>query len=424
MYNNIFENIRFNPPFYADENFGFISGVGAGPTLQPGIFSIPFTADNTAQFLNPALFPRGFPKPTPRHIDQNLVNAYYEQWSFGLQYAIAKDFALEADYVGTAGRKLIGILNRNTFDGRGACPASGGYDPEDPCSLAGFPNGFSGGRPNTIFNSDNARGNYYGSNYNALNLTVRKRFSRGLSFNANYTYAKALDELSDVFRTKNAAISATDVENIKADYGPADFDLRHRFVLSLNYDLPFFHGNRWLGGWTVNTITSASTGSPVALLDNPSSGQDGNFDGVLTDRPAYIGPGGPKNSIVNKDNVYLNAADFDRVISTHQAFLGVSSAYVCPATAQTLGGLWCNGNLGRGAIPGPKYVNVDFGISKNFKITEGIKMRLDANFFDLFNHPNFQNPQGSIFSPAFGQAESTYIQGGNRVSQLAIRFDF
>src|SRR4029077_2969224 len=143
--------------------------------------------------------------------DQNLLSPYYMQESFVLQYALAKDFALEANYVGTLGRKLIGIENRNTFDGRTA--------------LGGGANSL---RPNPLFNSDNARGNYYGSNYNALDVTLRKRFSHGLSLNANYTYAKALDELSDVFRARNAAVSATDVENLRNDYGPADFDIRHR----------------------------------------------------------------------------------------------------------------------------------------------------------------------------------------------------
>ncbi len=184
LYNNVFENIRFNAPFYADETAGvFVSGVALGPLKQPGLMTIPFNSN--ARFIDPTLFPNGLPKPIPRHIDQNLVTAYYEQYNFGTQYELAKDFALEANYVGTLGRKLIGILNRNTYDGRtsGAGPSI---------------------RPNPTINSDNARGNFYSSNYNALNLTLRKRFSHGLSFNANYTYAKALDELSDVFRSKTA----------------------------------------------------------------------------------------------------------------------------------------------------------------------------------------------------------------------------
>jgi hypothetical protein len=295
--------------------------------------------------------------------------------------------------------------------------------------------GFSSHRPNTLFNSDNARGNYYGSNYNALDVTLRKRFSQGLSFNANYTYAKSLDELSDVFRARNAAISATDVQNVKADYGPSDFDIRHRVVVSLNYDLPFFKANRWIGGWTMNTITSWNTGAPVALVDSPASGQDGNQDGVLSDRPAFVGTGSPKNAIVGKvingAYQYLNPLDFGRVVSTHQDFNGVlpipglGPNYVCPSTAANMGGLWCNGNLGRGAIPGPKFANVDFGVSKNFRITERVKMRFDANFFNLLNHPNFLNPQNNIFSGAFGQSQATTgDQGGHRITQLALRLDF
>jgi hypothetical protein len=418
MYNNIFENIRFNPPFYADETAGiFANGTAVGPLKQPGLFTIPFTSN--AQFISTTLFPNGLPKPVPRHMDQNMVAPYYEQWSFGVQHQLAKDFALEASYVGTAGRKLLGILNRNTYDGRtsGAGPSI---------------------RPNPVFNNDNARGNYYGSNYNAFDFTVRKRFSHGLSFNANYTYAKALDELSDVFRTKNAAISATDVQNIKHDYGPSDFDIRHRIVASYNYDLPFFTSNRWIGGWTVNGIVSWSTGSPLALLDNPASGHDdGNRDGTRTDRPQYIGSGSPTSAIVGKEQtingkkayVYLDPAKFARVINAYDGTPTSGNFVRCPTSVNN--GFWCDSNLGRGSIPGPHFVNVDFGISKSFKVTERVKFRFDANFFDLFNHPNFQNPgaagggTNSIFSSGFGQATATYGDtGGHRVTQLALRLDF
>ncbi len=422
LYNNVFENMRFNPPAYADENTGFISGVAAGPTFQPGLLTIPFTS--TSQFVNPALFPNGFPKPIPRHLSQNLVNAYYEQWNFGLEYALGKDFGLETNYVGTGGRKLVGILNLNTFDGRTSGVGS---------SL----------RPNTLFNSDNARGNFYDSNYNAFNVTLKKRFSYGLSFNANYTYAKALDDLSDVFRARNAAISVTDVQNVRFDYGPSDFDIRHRFVLSYNYDLPLLKTNRWIGGWSLNGIFSWNTGAPVALLDAPASGHDdGNYDGVRTDRPQYIGGGSPTNAIVGKEQVvngsnayvYLDPSKFARVVNdvageagtpgtAYQDPLSLQYIFTCPANVH--GGWWCDPNLSRGAISGPKFVNFDFGVSKSFRITEGTKLRFDANFFDIFNHPNFQNPQGNFFDPAFGQAQATYGDtGGHRVTQLALRFDF
>ncbi|HZQ67618.1 MAG TPA: carboxypeptidase regulatory-like domain-containing protein [Terriglobales bacterium] len=389
LYNNVFENIRFNAPFYADENTGVAFGQAAiGPLKTPGLLTVPFTSN--AQFINPTLFPGGLPLPIPRHIDQNLVSAYYEQFSFGVQHELSKDFALEANYIGTLGRKLIGILNRNTYDGFRAS--------------SGLPV-----RPNPLFNSDNARGNYYGSNYNALALTLRKRFSAGLSFNASYTYSKALDELSDVFRSRTGQISATDVQNIRYDYGPADFDVRHRVVVSYNYDVPLFKSSRWLGGWSLNGIFSWNTGAPIGLFD---SGADPNKDGVRTDRPQFVGTD-VLNSIVGNEQVvggtnayvYLNPAQFGTV----------------PVPA----GGWANSNLGRNSIPGPMFTNWDFGISKAFKITEGTKIRFDANFFDFLNHPNFQNPQGNFSDPAFGQSQLTYGDtGGHRVTQLALRFDF
>jgi len=360
-------------------------------------------------------------------MDQNLVTPYYMQESFGLQYALAKDFALEASYVGTLGRKLIGIENRNTFDGRNSCnPLFAPFAPGTPCFNAGFPNGFKTTRPNAIFNNDNARGNYYGSNYNALDVTLRKRFTHGLSLNANYTYAKSLDEISDVFRARNGAISATDVQNVRNDYGPSDFDLRHRVVVSFNYDLPFFHGNRWIGGWTTNGIISWNTGAPIGLLDGSS---DANKDGSRIDRPEFIGTHGVKGSIVGKEEIVNGTPAYVYLDNTQ--FARATKCFTNPAI-NNHGGLWCDPNLSRNAIPGPMFTNIDFGVSKNFKINERMAFRFDANFFDLLNHPNFLNPTaaagGSNFvnnGGTFGQSLSTTGDtGGHRVTQLAIRFDF
>ena len=410
MYNNIFENIRFNPPYFADELGGLIvGGAPMGPLKNFGLLTVPFTSNSL--FLSPAIFPNGLPKPVPRHMDQNLLTPYYMQTSFGLQYALAKDFVLETNYVGTLGRKLLGIVNRNTFDGR--------------------VDGLGGTRPNPLFNSDNARGNYYGSNYNAFDVTLRKRFSHGLSLNANYTYAKALDELSDVFRGRNNAVSATDVENLRNDYGPADFDIRHRIVVSSSYELPFMRGNRWLGGWTVNSIISWNTGAPIGVFDGAT---DSNADGIRIDRPNFIGSGSVKGALqgkeINGTYQYLDPSQFEEA----DACLFDPNIHV-----DTHGGNWCNPNLSRGALPGPMFTNIDFGISKSFKINERMAFRFDGNFFDLLNHPNFQNPSatggGSNCAPdavtslctggIFGQSTKTYgDQGGHRVTQLAIRFDF
>jgi hypothetical protein len=409
IYNNVFENIRFNSPYYADEVTGFSNGVPLGALYSPGLLTIPFTA--TAAFVDPAFFPFGLPKPVPRHMDQNLLSPYYMQQNFGFEYALGKDFALEANYVGTEGRKLIGIVNRNTFDGR----VSFGSASPGPAD-----------RPNQIFNSDNARGNYYGSNYNAFDVTLRKRFSHGLSMNANYTYAKSLDELSDVFRGRNNAVSATDVQNLRNDYGPSDFDIRHRVVVSFNYNLPIFHGNRFLGGWTTNGIVSWNTGAPIGLFDGSS---DSNKDGTRIDRPNFVGTGSIVDSI-HSTNVLTSTGVGKQWFDPTQ-FVKASACLTNPAiNVNTHGGLWCDPNVGRGSLPGPHFANVDFGISKSFKINERAAFRFDANFFNLFNHPNFLNPDftggGANFaSPLFGQSTATTGDtGGHRVTQLAIRFDF
>ena len=415
MYNNVFENIRFNPPYFADEVAGLLrSNSAAGPLATPGLYTLPFTPANNALYLDPATFPNGLPKPVPRHMDQNILSPYYLQESFGLEYAVAKDMAFEANYVGTLGRKLLGILNRNTFEGRTAGVGSAQ-------------------RPNKLFNNDNARGNYYGSNYNAVNLSLRKRFSHGLTFNANYTYSKALDEVSDVFRTKNGAnISATDITNIRNDYGPSDFDLRHRIVVSYNYDLPFFKRNKWIGGWTVNGIVSWNTGSPIGLWDQSS---DANANGVRSDRPEFNGSGKITGSIHPQEIIPCTGC-----ARVYQYFdptqFGPSTDCLSNSAINTHGGLWCDPNTSRGSLPGPMYTNVDFGISKAFKINERMGFRFDANFFDLFNHPNFENPGagggGNNFinlatgtAGQFGSSSETYADaGGHRVTQLAIRFDF
>src|SRR5207237_1513432 len=125
------------------------------------------------------------------------------------------------------------------------------------------------------------------------------------------------------FRSRTAQISATDVQNVHYDYGPADFDVRHRIVASFNYDLPFLKQSRWLGGWAMNGIISWNTGAPIGLFN---SGADPNKDGTRTDRPQFIGSSSVLGSIVGKEQVpagspagspiayvYLNPAQFGQV---------------------------------------------------------------------------------------------------------------
>lgn len=411
MYNNIFENIRFNPPFFS---FAEIGGLGNGIPITPA------TAANiyTYPYSGLSSYAGGASVPEARAMDQNLVTAYYEQAHLGVQYQLGKDFVWETNYIGTFGHKLIGIVGRNIFDGL--------YAP-----------GFDQTRPNPAFGNISFRTNCCDSNYHGFQTTLRKRFSSGLQFNANYTFSKALDDISDAFTTKNAGAAAypTDSMNPHFDYGPADFDVRHRIVASWVYDLPFAKGNRWLGGWEVSGIVSWQTGANFSVFNsNPSV--DSNEDGQFNDRAVYLGPGkitSDVNHHVSPARGYLNIGPSNwGLLNTNDLTPGALVAYTpiaCPSSINM--GLWCEGTalgqMERNTLIGPGFFNTDFGVKKAFKITESTSFRFEANFFNLFNHPNFESPDPNLNDGTFGSSIATFNNqqsGGPRITQLALRFDF
>ena len=400
IYNNLFENIRFNPPYFSDNQVGYFTGISGsvvGAISSPGLLSYPFTS--TPRFAGGAGV-----VPNPRHMDQNIVSPYYEQTHFGLQWEFAKGWVFEPEYVGTWGRKLTGIVDINTYDGR--------------ISGAGATT-----RINPNVGSDNFRGNKFDSNYHALQLSIRKTYSSGLSLTGNYTYSKTLDELSDAFNSK-IGLNPTDNQNIGYDYGPADFDVRHRVVATIGYELPFMKQNRWIGGWGVNSIVSWQTGHPFSPYSG-SSHYDLNKDGKRTDR--LVPTVAPMDTLLHGSpagNADGTGGYFDTTKWVR---------YTCPANVN--GGFWCNAPIGRNSIFGPHFANVDFNIAKRFKITESAGLTFQANFFDLFNHPNFLPPGISAIGTAaggtndlssdFGKSTATAgDNGGHRITQLALRFDF
>jgi hypothetical protein len=400
VYNNIYENIRFNPPYFSDNQIGiFANGVPAPASL----LAFPFTDAARAQFNNPAFSPL----PNPRHMDQNSVTPYYEQAHVGVQWEFAKGYVFEPEYVGTFGHKLSGITDINTFDGRialgGACSA-----PDDP-----------GCRINPAVAADNFRGNRFASNYHSLQMSLRKNYSSGLVYDVNYTYSKALDDLSDAFNARNN-LRPTDNMNVNVDYGPADFDVRHRIVGNVSYELPFMKSNRWLGGWGVNSIASWQTGHPFSPYDS-SSTYDLNKDGYRSDRIIPIGS--PSSTILSG-----SASDSCTAAGAPGKCYFDTTKWVdatCPASVN--GGLWCNPPIGRNALFGPSAVIVNLGATKKFKITEGSSLTFMANFFNIFNHPNFLTPStgANAHDGTYGTLTSTWgDNGGHRITQLALRFDF
>src|SRR5262249_22529411 len=165
IWNNLFENIRFNAPFFAFSTVGvFGNGVASGPLSTPGLFTVPFTS--TGSFANPKFLP----VPSPRHMDQNLVTPFLYQGFLGVQWEFAKNTVVEVNYITTLGRRLTGVVNINTFDGR--------------TSTGGRANGPTR-RPNPNIASDNFRTNAFTSSYHGGQEVLRPRGPSGLQFNAN-----------------------------------------------------------------------------------------------------------------------------------------------------------------------------------------------------------------------------------------------
>jgi hypothetical protein len=407
IWNNLFENIRFNAPFFAFGTVGaFGNGVPVGPLTAPGLFTVPFTSTN--QFLDPALSPTGVPTPSPRHMDENLVTPYIQQYFLGVQHEFMDGFLFETSYVSTLGRKLTGVVDINTFNGR--------------------TRGGSTRRPNPNIAGDNFRTNAFKSSYHGLQVGVRNRTKWGLQFHGHYTFAKTIDEISDAFNARQG-LRPTDNFNIRLDRARADFDVRHRFVTSFSYDVPFFKSNRFLGGWTATGIISLSSGAPFSVFH---SAEDPNADGYLVDRAVFTGS--ELDDVIRGNRSpadgYFDATQFVGLVTLAGQ---VGPAAACgPGNGVVLSNTqwWCNGTSGRNILEGPGFENVDFGIHKSFKIREAIALKFQMNAFNLFNHPNFALPVNNLASPQVGSSIATISQAGGpgasgaRVIQLALRLDF
>jgi hypothetical protein len=240
----------------------------------------------------------------------------------------------------------------------------------------------------------NSNGN---SNYNALWVTLNKHFSHGLQFLSSYTYSKSLDYNS---LSTGESYIIQNAYNPRGDYGPSEFDVRHRFVLSGFYQLPF-KANRLVAGWEVGTVVQAQTGNPL----NPTMSINPGVS--LTVRPNVTG------SIKTTGD----PADW---FGPSTLF---ASEFSSPCAVGTTG--TCHpGNLSRNAVTGPSFVNTDFSVIKNTKVTERMNVQFRGELFDFFNHPNFGNP-GLTFTPTsttFGVINNTRFPTGDFGSARQIQF--
>lgn len=212
--------------------------------------------------------------------------------------------------------------------------------------------------------------------YNALLLSVNRRFSRGLQFQVSYTFGKSIDDLTQINASdaRNADLGGQNPFDRKADRGLSNHDIRHNLTLNYTYDLPFGPGRAiganlaglaggLVGGWQVNGIVTVTSGNPfnVTVAGNHSRSQVGN------DRP-NLRPGASNNPVLGGPDRYFDPSAFE----------------LQPA------GFF--GNLARNTVIGPGLATFDFSLVKNNNISERFNLQFRAEFFNLFNRPNFATP--------------------------------
>jgi hypothetical protein len=333
----------------------------------------------------------------PAAINPNFDNMYSQDWNLTVERQLTSTMGLSVAYVGMKATHLQLTQNLNQPFVTGGIYGSTRPFPALPLTSAVLPAQCAPPNPacplGTI-NEVNSSGN---SNYHALWVTLNKHISKGFEFLTSYTFSKSLDYNS---LSSAESIPLQNVYDPRADYGPSEFDVRHRFVFSGFYRLPFT-ANRFLSGWQAGVITQAQSGNPInpLLTAGPGTGIS------LSVRPDVTGPVGVTG---NPSQWFANKA----------VFVSPCVPAVPPAKLPT-----CHtGGLGRDAITGPNFVNTDFSIIKDTKVTERFNLQFRAEMFDVFNHPNFGNPVLTVTSSAFGQIQSTRFPTGDFGSSRQIQF--
>lgn len=358
-----------------------VTGLSSNPP-----FATPLAASSATNSITLEAPPANPKTVSPSAIDSNFHDAYAQDWNLTIQRALTNTLGLQVAYVGSKGTHLQQLLNINQ-----PAVAGGVFSPGTSAPFANFTT-----IPLVIGNGN--------SNYNALWVTLNKQVTHGFEFLTSYTYSKSLD-YSSLDGPNNFP---QDSNNLRSEYGPSDFDARNRFVLSGFYSLPF-KGNRAISGWQLAVITQAQSGNPLTVY---MSAVGGLFPGA-TIRPNVTGPihvtGNPSNWIANP-----------QVFSSP-----------CSSSSGTL--VCSPGNEGRNSIIGPDFVDTDFSLIKNTKITERVSAQFRAEAFDIFNHPTFGDPNFIIkpTTPAGGLTSvinSTRFPvgdfGSSRQLQLALKLEF
>jgi hypothetical protein len=410
--NVLFFPLNFQPPLALN--------VGKSNTLQPAAtFQVPW----------PNLPPLGFvPRVVPTDPSQVQTNAYLGSWktprtftqSLSVQYQFLPSWILELGYAGSRSEHMALATEAQNIPAL-ASVANPITNPQDGSLITTNTPGnaylrvpWVGFGPMGVYctctNGD--------SNYNALLVSVRKAFSRGLTFQASYTYSKTLTDFTGTGGDLSA--DSNNPSELGQAYGPADFDRTHRFIVSYNYQFPIYRqarglAGKTLSGWSVSGVTTIQSGDPLTFIDFLAG--SAYYGGTNFSSRAEFCPGmsnndvGTPGSVKDRLNHYVNASAF------------------CTPPVVPIGGPGTTGtdfgNTARGILRGPGQDNFDISIGKTTRvggIHEEANLDFRAEFFNAFNHAQFGDPSIYLNLPSLGVINSTIV--APRLIQFGLKYVF
>ncbi len=337
-------------------------------------------------------------------VDPEMSTPYVQQYNTNIQWEFRKGYLLEVGYVGSKGTKLLQVVSLNQ-------PV---YNRAANVFFA--PLGTALVTQKMVANGIQQAQTSSNSRYNSLQISVTRQFSRGLQFLTAYTLGKSTDYFSGG-PLNELATSLGDQLDWKQNYGPSDYDRRHRLVSSFVFDLPRVRtDNRaakvLFNNWQVNGILTLQTGTPFSIIDQPN---------LAIMQRANFAPGGgtilTSGDIESRLNQYFNTAAF---VASRPLLNGMNLG---TPNNPTFDPGHPFGNTPRNFLYGPGQKNLDLSVVRFVPFNERVRGELRAEFFNLFNWTNFANPNTNIAVPStFGRITST--SSGPRVVQFAAKVSF
>ena len=391
---SIADVVGVNPPYVKTFQGGVLGTVG-GTAIAPGV---PNSAIDAAVAANQT-FSSGFPQGQLSCASAQAISAtclppvaitampngelhapYFMEWSLGLEHQLGGTGSIHAQYVGTRAVNQPYLSQVN------------GYQTVCEGCFSPFPFAQS---TDPRFGAVTQFSTGANSHYNGLQISAIKRMGHGLMGQINYTWSRCMDTVSNggFLQFSAGGILSPLPGDLARDYGPCDYDIRNNLNAQYVYQIPLKVENRGLGyalnGWQVSGTVFWHSGIPFSVLSTPYSadgkgianGSGPQFASVVPGVPLYEHtaiPGVTQPGTVQ----WLNP---DAFVSTVDPSTGACFGGDDPTNCQF-------GNLGRNALRGPDFVWSDFYLTKYFVMTEKLKLRFDAQFFNVFNHPNFGLP--------------------------------